>query len=303
MTPLKKYIWLVDTLMQYGDTGLTIKQVSDLYEADEAVSGGEKYNGRTFHRHRKEVKDIFGIEIECYPTGSEFRYRIADSGDNDYFRRWLMDSISINRVVEASKDAAEYISVERTHADSLPMLLQALKDGKAVTFDYTPFWSDHTLQYFNFQPHAVKMFERRWYLIGRNNDTSSFRIYALDRMSNVEIQNETFQRDANFNMTEMFVGSYGIYVENIPIESVWLKVDAYQANYLRSLPLHSSQIELKREQEYSVFSLRVRPSYDFCQKLLSYGSKLEVLKPEHLRQTMREETMLMALRYQEEEDE
>lgn len=78
MTPLKKYIWLVDTLMRAGDTGLTIRQISDAFEYADEIGNGEKYNGRTFHRHRNEVKDIFGIEIECYQKGADFRYRIAD---------------------------------------------------------------------------------------------------------------------------------------------------------------------------------------------------------------------------------
>ena len=90
MTPLKKYIWLVDTLMRAGDTGLTIRQISDAFEYADEIGNGEKYNGRTFHRHRNEVKDIFGIEIECYQIGADFRYRIADSGSNDHFRRWLL---------------------------------------------------------------------------------------------------------------------------------------------------------------------------------------------------------------------
>ena len=98
---------------------------------------------------------------------------------------------------------------------------------------------------------------------------------------------------------KMFAGTYGIIVEDIPIESVRLKVDAYQANYLRSLPLHPSQHELKRTDEYAIFSLRVRPTYDFRQKLLSFGSTIEVLQPESLREEMREEIATMLKRYQD----
>ena len=113
MTPLKKYIWLVDTLMRAKDTGLTIKQISDAFEYADEISNGEKYNGRTFHRHRDEVRDIFGIDIECYSASGQYRYRIADSEDNDYFRRWLLDSIAVNRIISDNKDAARYISIER----------------------------------------------------------------------------------------------------------------------------------------------------------------------------------------------
>lgn len=303
MTPLKKYIWLVDTLMRAGDTGLTISQVADAYEYDDEISGGERYNGRTFHRHRKEIKDIFGIEIECYQKGADYRYRITDSGDNEYFRRWLLNSIAVNRVVGDSKDVARYISIESAITDLLPSVLQALKEQRMVSFDYKPYWADKEVHYFDFQPYAVKMFERRWYLVGRYNDNMPFKTFSLDRMSNLELQQEKYQRDTSFNLDEMFDGAYGIIVGDGEVESVWLKVDAYQANYLRSLPLHSSQMELRRNDEYSIFALRVRITFDLRQRILSLGSTTEVLKPESLRNEMREEARRMAAMYQEDEKE
>ena len=77
-------------------------------------------------------------------------------------------------------------------------------------------------------------------------------------------------------------------------------MNAYQANYLRSLPLHPSQHELKSTDEYAIFSLRVRPTYDFRQKLLSLGSTVEVLQPESLREEMKEEIAMMLKRYKNE---
>ena len=50
MTPLKKYIWLVDTVMQAGEKGLTLRQIAERYEQDENISDGEPYARRTFHR-------------------------------------------------------------------------------------------------------------------------------------------------------------------------------------------------------------------------------------------------------------
>jgi len=289
--------------MRAGDTGLTINQVSDAYEYDEEISNGERYNGRTFHRHRKEVKELFGIEIECYPTGSEFRYRIADNGDNDYFRRWLLDSIAANRVISDSKDTAQYISIENANTEHLPAILQSLKEHRKVEFDYKPYWSDTETHYFDFQPHAIKMFERRWYLIGRYKKDMPYIILALDRISRFEIKEETFHRDPDFNLEAMFDGVFGITVGDGAVESVWLKVEDHQANYLRSLPLHRSQMELtSRYEGFALFALRVRLSYELRQRILSLGSTVEVLKPESLRNEIREEAKAMAAKYKEEDE-
>lgn len=296
MNVLKKYIWLVDTVMRAGEKGLTLKQIAERYERDENISEGEPYARRTFQRHRDEILDLFGIEIECYSDSSDFRYRIADTGGNDYFRRWLLDSIAVNRIVTDSREAAQYISVETANDTTLPILLEALKEQRTLAFTYHPYWSESPFHYGGVQPHALKMFERRWYLIARRD--TKYRFFALDRMCNVEMQDELFKRDTNFELEKMFAGAYGIIVEDIPIESIRLKVDAYQANFLRSLPLHPSQQELKRTDVYSIFSLRVRPTFDFKQKILSFGSTIEVLKPGCLREEMKEEIMSMLNRYE-----
>lgn len=288
MNILKKYIWLVDTVMRAGEKGLTLKQIAERYERDGNISEGEPYARRTFQRHRDEVLDLFGIEIECYSDGSEYRYRIADNGGNDYFRRWLLDSIAVNRIVTDSREAAQYISVEPTNDTILQILLSALKEQHTLAFTYNPYWSETPFTYSGVQPYALKMFERRWYLIARRD--TEYRFFALDRMSGVEMQETAFRRDPKFDLKELFEGAYGIIVKkDIPVESIRLKVDAYQANYLRSLPLHPSQHELKRTDEYSVFALRVRPTFDFKQKILSLGSTVEVLQPEAFRNEITEE--------------
>ena len=303
MTPLKKYIWLVDTLMRGGETGLTLEQIGSRWNADDEMHDEGAFAKRSFHRHRNEIKDLFGIEIESYGNGHEFRYRIADDGKNDYFRRWLMDSIAVNRIVTDSKEVAQYVALESYHDVSLSTLLQAMKELRMVSFTYSPYWAEKPLLYYNFKPHALKMFERRWYLIGCYGSSREQRIFALDRISNCELQEDTYQRDPKFGLEEMFDGIYGITIEeDLPVESVWLKVDPYQAHYLRSLPLHKSQHEIGERDGCPVFSLRVQPSTDLKSKLLSMGQKVEVMKPESLRKWMQEEIKSMLSKYPEEDE-
>ena len=304
MTPLKKYIWLVDTVMRAGETGLTMEQIADKWDHDETMYEEGPFAKRSFHRHRNEIDDLFSIKIESYSNGSEHRYRIADGARKEYFSRWMLDSIAANRILADCKDTAQFISLESCNDTALPVLLQALKEQRMVKFQYHPFWSDRTSNLFNFQPHALKMFERRWYLIGHYDDSMPHRIYALDRISDCVLQEETYKRDPEFSLEAMFDGVYGITTgtsesksTQMPVEDIWLKVDPYQANYIRSLKLHESQHEVGERDGYPVFSLRLRPTLDFKQKLLSLGSSVEVLKPESLRNFMRQEINAMMGKY------
>ena len=303
MTPLKKYIWLVGTLMRSGEKGLTMEQIGDRWDADDEMHDNGAFARRSFHRHRKEIEELFGIEIESYGNGREFRYRIADSGKNGYFRQWMLNSIAVNQIVTDSHEVAQYIAIEKSHTDPLPDILQAMKEMRMMEFDYGAYWRDYEKRYTDFRPHALKMFERRWYVVGKYAADMPYRIFALDRISNLEIQKETYTRDPDFDVEELFKDSYGIILgDDLEVESVWIKVDAFQANYLRSLPLHRSQIELRRNEEYSLFAVRVRPTLDFRQRLLSLGSTVEVLKPESLRAEMKEEIAAMLSKYKDEEE-
>ena len=46
MTPLKKYIWLVDTVMKAGNVGLTLQQIADTYYFNDDINGGRLYSDR-----------------------------------------------------------------------------------------------------------------------------------------------------------------------------------------------------------------------------------------------------------------
>ena len=70
-----------------------------------------------------------------------------------------------------------------------------------------------------------------------------------------------------------------------------------QREYLRTLPLHHSQQETETAEDYSVFTFRLRPTFDFQQELRRYGAAAEVLSPQWLRDVFIKETELLAAKY------
>ena len=50
--------------------------------------------------------------------------------------------------------------------------------------------------------------------------------------------------------------------------------------------MHESQEEIECNEEYSIFSFFLRPTYDFQQEALWNGENMEVLEPEWLRKEM-----------------
>ena len=111
------------------------------------------------------------------------------------------------------------------------------------------------------------------------------RIYSLDRIHSLHITDETFKLPKDWDGQEFFNGCFGIIADlRMDIQDIKLKVNASQANYIRDLKLHESQQEIERNDEYSIFTYQLRPSYDFIQELLWNGADMEVLEPQSLRQ-------------------
>ena len=114
------------------------------------------------------------------------------------------------------------------------------------------------------------------------NSNRGMRVYALDRFVDMEELDEPYEIPEDFDAESYFSGYFGIIIGYEPVE-VTIKVDPYQANYFRTLPVHHSQKELDPVDGYPVFSYYISPTLDFIQEILSHGKDVEVLAPESLR--------------------
>lgn len=287
---INRYIWLVDTIYQAGSTGITLREISDKWEKNRLMSDGEEYPRRTFMHHKKDIWDIFGIEIGCHKFNNS--YYIVDSkdiSDSSGFRRWMFETMSVNNHINENAQLRDRILLEDNPSggEFLSTILEAMREGKMITFDYRPFWMEEgqCSSLFHVEPYALKVFKRRWYLLAKYGD-SPLKIYALDRFLNIDIEFEDFEMPANFSAEAYFSACFGIILSDEEPEWIKLKVNDYQSNYLRSLPLHSSQKEVERTSTHSVFSYFLRPSFDFIQEILSMGETVEVLEPKTLRMEM-----------------
>ena len=92
-----------------------------------------------------------------------------------------------------------------------------------------------------------------------------------------------------FDCEDFLKNSFGIITDDsCKPEEVLVKVFGNQVNYFRSLPLHHSQEEIEKTSDYSIFKYKISTTFDLKKELLSQGANIEVLKPLHLREEMRD---------------
>lgn len=297
---IRKYIWLIDTINQAGSEGITFAKIAQKWESNILLSKGTEYAWRTFMNHKDDVYELFGIQIEC--RKSDNTYHIADRSelkDAAGFKRWVFDALSLSNQLSESSALRDRVLLEDNPSgqEFVAAILEAMRNNKMVTFSYKPFWVNEgcVSNLYHVEPYALKYFRRRWYLLGKYGD-NPLRVYALDRMLDIDIEFEDFTLPADFDAEDFFNSCFGIIVGDEDPQLIQLKVDAFQANYLHSLPLHHSQKVVEQTKDYTIFSYFLRITYDLRQELLALGDTVEVLYPKELRKTMADTCKRMAKR-------
>ena len=281
---LNKYVWLVETI--YKAKRITFEEINEKWLAND-LSEGIELALRTFHKWRIAVEELFGLIIECERKGG-YHYYIENIDDlkNGSIRNWLLNTISVSNLLIDNQHLKERILLENIPSgqEYLADIIEAMKKSQCINMTYQSYWRDET-NTFTVEPYCVKLFKQRWYVAARSPYYNKVMIYSLDRLLHLEVlADEQFKMPDSFNPTDFFNEYYGVIIDSdFDVEKVKLKVSASQANYLRSLPLHHSQQEIQTTDEYSIFELRIRPTFDFYQEILHNGEDMEVLEPLWLR--------------------
>ncbi len=284
-----KYVWLIETI--YRAKRITFKEINEQWRENVEMSGGEDIPLRTFNNWRYAIQDMFGLFIENERCGN-YRYYIENEEDisNNGLRSWIYSTYCIGNALAGSQSIKSRILLEDVPSGQVYLyaIIDAMKENRVLNITYKSFWSEKERTY-NVQPLCIKLFRQRWYLVVRYDKPGySPWVCALDRILLLEKTEETFTMPKEWDAEEYFDGFIGVLCYNdCNKETVKIKVSTSQANYLRSLKLHESQDEVERNEDYSIFTYYLRPTYDFMQELLWNGEEVEVLEPQWLRDEMR----------------
>ena len=279
---LGKYVWLVETIYNAGH--ITFEEINQKWLDDDMDE--EPIPLRTFHKWRIAAEDMFGLVIDCERKGGYHYYignaREVESGG---LRSWLLSTISVSNLLLDSQQLKDRILLEDipSGVKYLPMIIEAMKTNNVICITYQSYWREES-NTFDVHPYCVKLFKQRWYMVALSPYYNKVMIYSLDRIYGLWKQKDKFKMPEDFEPSVFFQDCYGVIAgtKRKP-ETVKIKVSAGQANYIRSLKLHSSQDEVERNDEYSIFTYRLRPEFDFIIELLSNGEDVEVLEPFWLR--------------------
>lgn len=276
---LTKYIWIIDTINAHGR--ITRAELSDLW-LKASISDGNPIPHRTFFTYRRDIERIFGIDIAC---NSAYEYYIVkpEGAGGEAFRDWMLDSYSLRHALSDARDISGRIVVEKVPSarSHLSPLIRAIRDTKMVRFTYSGYTRAFPESGILFSPCFLRLYRQRWYVIGIRASDNSVRTYALDRISELEITTTSFTMPDTPSPDEYFKEIFGITYSHGETQTVKLLVKPYYANYLRALPLHSSQKE-EIFSDRSIFTYKMKITPDLVRELISIGPEITVLEPRTL---------------------
>ena len=293
---VNRYVWLVDTINRYGR--ISLKDLNKAWLRSE-ISEGKPLARRTFFHYRDGVEEMFDINIQCDKSTFEYYIDNSDEESNDRLRSWLVDSVSMSGTLSNAREVSGRIMLENVPSarEHLPVIIDALKQDRRIRFSYKSYTRSATTTGIVLEPYFVKIFKQLWYVIGLNVKDGQIKTYSLDRISSLNILQETFKMPENINPADFFKDCFGIITNKNNPKRIVLRVEPTQAKYFRALPLHHSQQE-EIHDDYSIFSYKMRITYDLKEELMSHGASIEVLEPKELKTLIRTELERALKHYQ-----
>lgn len=212
---------------------------------------------------------------------------------------WMEDLLdNLRQRFGGSKDESNFIGFEQNQEYKglryLSDLINFTITHQAVIIDYEPFGK--SVEQWVIHPYYLKQYNNRWFVIGYNSKYDDLSFIALDRIESLSKAEIPFVENKYFNFDDYFKNIIGVSIEeNKKIEQILLKFSSERLPYVLSKPLHNSQrIENRRE---GIISIKVIPNKELVSELIWFGSDVEVLAPDSLREEIMQKISEMHKKY------
>lgn len=282
----KTYVWLLDTIRSAGK--ISLEEINRRWTRT-LLSEDKPLPRTTFNRYRFDIEEMFGIYIDC-DRKDGYRYFISDGGQLERadVQHWIVSTLALNNIMAESRSVHSRISPEQIPSEGamLRRIIDAMKRDLVIEVHYRKYGDSQAAKRV-VEPYCIKLYNRRWYLLCRYEDTMEMRVLAVDRITDMQLTDRKFKIEEDFTAARFFRDYFGVSVGyGTTPERVVLRAYGREPYYLNDLPLHSSQRVLEATPDYTDFELKLHITNDFIADLLGRGASVKVLSPASLAETL-----------------
>lgn len=286
---IRRYLVILE-LLENAEELVTSKEIEAALKRE-----GLRFSTSSLSRDYQFLVGI-GFKIHNFPTKG-YSLEIENTEEftflTNLFKRIALSNL-LNKSISLRKETHKYLSLDDTslvaNFQYFDHILMAIEKRQEIRFLHHSFYhteregpKTHTIK-----PHLLKEYQNRWYVVGEvHND---FKTFGLDRLTDLQILEGKPFKNKTEEANQKLADTVGLNFNDHEPTVLKLRFDASQKPYLESLKLHRSQKVVEDDLE-GFYTITIRVSYNFelKQQLLKYGSLLEVLEPDFVRQDIREE--------------
>ncbi len=243
---------------------------------------------RTISRYIEQLRNEFGLDI-IYDSLKR-NYLIKKDGDFEIENFLNLLTLSQMTTIDLGnpkkwqeiQNVIQFDQIQQPKGlEHINEITSAILKRKFIQFDHLNFYTQKVTVY-SIKPLLLKQYQYRWYVIGEIA-FGEIRTFGLDRLQKFMVLNKTFPVISNKTIRQKFDQVIGLDFSNETPLNIKIASTPFQANYLKSVPLHQSQnIESENKKEV-IFNYQLIPNFELIQKILMMADQVQVLEPKELK--------------------
>ena len=179
----------------------------------------------------------------------------------------------VSAILESEGFAIRQYSRVKADKQTLEKIRTALLSFKKIKFSYPI--NDKTKE-ITLNPYGV-IISDKYYLVGFNEYVSDLRLYKVDKIEQLEILEEYFDKDEKFSLADYCKNSFSIYQEE-PID-ITLEFDEVVADDVLNYHFHPTQKVKQLENGNIQVKFKSGGTYAICQELFKWGTNVKIKRP------------------------
>lgn len=188
----------------------------------------------------------------------------------------------IEAILESEGFAVRQYSRIKADKKVLDKLRQAMLSFKKIEFDYN---TDKGLRHIVLNPYGV-IISDKYYLVGFNEYVNDLRLYKVDKLQNLIVKDDYFEKDEKFLLSEYCNNSFSIYQEE-PM-NITLEFDKSVAEDVLNYHFHPTQKIKQLDNGNIQVKFTSGGKLAICHELFKWGTSVKIKKPTKLRKYYRD---------------
>ncbi|AUC81786.1 YafY family protein [Lacinutrix sp. Bg11-31] len=275
---IKRYSLIIEKIKKGKNT--SFEAIKDFL-----FDNGFEHTKRTIQRDFDDLRNEFGVEILYDSVKNNYYIDYDNSPNFENFIRFMELVNTADLLKESFKSKSEslkHIVFDNSEGlqgiQYLELFLSAIKQHREISFTHYNFQKNTTTKRL-LKPYLLKEYANRWYIVGEQEGVNEFRNFGIDRVSNVQLTENTFIPNRDVDINYLYHDVIGmVYSENTK-QRVILSFTPEQGQYVKTLPFHHSQQTLLDTDVEFQISLDVIPNRSLVERILMYGKAVKIIEP------------------------